>query len=578
MKICPVCKSECPPSVDFCPKDGAILPADDGRGPGTEMLYDPLIGELIDGRYKIETRLGEGGLATVYAATHQLIEKRVALKVLKPEFVADAEIVERFLREAKAASRLSHVNIISLSDFGKVPGGAPFFVMELLDGRVLSDLLYEGRGLPVDEAVRIITQIGQGLATAHQHGVVHRDLKPDNIGLTRDADGIEHVKILDFGLAKITHDNRKLTRVGQVLGTPEYMSPEQASGQAVDHRSDIFALSILLYRLIVGQVPFAGETFMEVISKVLSESPRPPRSLCDAPELTVALEAVILRGLARAPEDRFPTMDALLDALRSATEQPSEAAAVSAVDSTWMDTGPPVEEPPLLEDQATGPTEAAPLATEEVALENDTVPAPSRRPAEERARRRILLIALVIAVVGVGAGSLLAVLLSGVSGRTSDDGAVTRPHASPQGAPGAQRPAAMGASRLRGAPAAKVVRPRPLRTTVRLNVRSVPTGATVYVNSKPVGTTPLSRELTAGSRDGTVTIVKPGYRPQVRKIIPGQNLAFTILLVRAGSRRTPPQPVAGTMKPRPVRPRDAPRPRPAGALRDLKDPFAVMKP
>ena len=125
MKICPLCKTECPPSAEFCPKDGATLPQDDGRGTGTKMLYDRLIGELVDGRYKIETRLGEGALATVYAATHELIEKRVALKVLKQEFVADEEIVERFLREAKAASRLSHKNIISLSDFGKVPSGAP---------------------------------------------------------------------------------------------------------------------------------------------------------------------------------------------------------------------------------------------------------------------------------------------------------------------------------------------------------------------------------------------------------------------------------------------------------------------
>lgn len=657
MKICPHCKTEFPPSVEFCSKDGATLPEDDGRGTGTKMLYDRLIGELVDGRYKIETRLGEGALATVYAATHELIEKRVALKVLKQEFVADAEIVERFLREAKAASRLNHKNIISLSDFGKVPSGAPFFVMELLDGRTLSDLLYDGKGIPVPEAIRLVTEIGQGLAAAHQHGVVHRDLKPDNIGLARDSEGVEHVKILDFGLAKIVQENRKLTRAGQVLGTPEYMSPEQASGQTVDQRSDIFALGILLYRLIVGRVPFGGKTFMEVISKVLSERPRSPRSLCNAPELTAPLEAVILRALSRAQEDRFPTMDAMLEALRRSTvdladptsadaahqgaQTTSDGESAESVVSTWVDSGSSVEEPPSLEAQATGPTAVAPVVTPAVTtegaleptaamdtvVESGTADAPAdfgptapmdtiaesaveppsvdrvskaaaeveeglgnlwieehtaerliRRAAQRRARRRVMLIALVIGVVGVSAGALLAVVLTWDSQRRSKDVA-SRVQRSAPGTPMRREvPAAMELAPSSDPGMRRLTmerRPPPAPKTVLLDLRSVPPGATVYLHNKPLGRTPVSKDIALGSDLQTVAIVKPGYRPQYRRFRPNRDHAITILLIRV---RAPTPGHVGTKRPRPMpRPGMTPRPRKANPLGDLKDPFATMK-
>lgn len=604
MKICPVCKTESPPSAEFCPKDGATLSEDDGRGTGTKMLYDSLIGELIDGRYKVETRLGEGALSTVYAATHKLIEKRVALKVLKSEFVADPEIVERFLREAKAASRLSHENIISLSDFGKVPSGAPFFVMELLSGRTLADLLYEGKGLPIPEAVRLVTEIGRGLSAAHQHGVVHRDLKPDNVGLVRDAQGMEHVKILDFGLAKITQENRKLTRAGQVLGTPEYMSPEQASGQAVDHRSDVFSLGILLYRLVVGWVPFTGDTFMEVISRVLSESPRAPRTLCDSPELTVALEEIILRALARAPQDRFPTMDAMLEAIRQATEPGAD----DSVASTWVDPGPPAQEPPLLEDAGTGPTAVAPVVDEDIALglgpteAMDTVPEADRatevtpadaevkkaqsdqrldehaaqslirRSAQGRARRRVILGAVIIGLVAIGAGTFLAVFLT-QSPRLGSKHA----EGDKQGEGASQKQAAPPhmerATPLRPAKRLLAVDlpPRPAPKTVHLDLRSIPSGAMVFLDRKPAGRTPLSRDIAVGSGDVTATFVKAGYRPQQRRFRPQQDIAFTVLLVRVRPTRVPPRP--DTLRPRPV----PARPRPGNPLGDLKDPFATMK-
>ncbi len=662
MKVCPVCNTESPPTAEFCPRDGTILPDDDGRGTGTKLLYDPLIGELVDGRYKIEARLGEGALSTVYAATHELIEKRVALKVLKQDFVADEEIVERFLREAKAASRLSHENIISLSDFGKVPSGAPFFVMELLDGRILSDRLYEGKGMPIPEALRLITEIGRGLAAAHQHGVVHRDLKPDNIGLVRDEDGTEHVKILDFGLAKIAQENRKLTRVGQVLGTPEYMSPEQASGQTVDLRSDIFALGILLYRLITGQVPFGGDSFMAIISRVLSERPKPPRSLCQAPELTPELEAVILRALARQPEDRYPTMDAMLEALRQATsglvvkapptirdaapptiqdEAPPTIQGeisdgdTSAVASTWVDPGDSSETPPCLEDRATGPTAVASSVPEEPDLgvgptvamdtvdENYTAPdiappagmpkpaewvpdapvqePPSaeqvasaaaevedalgnlwieehtaqrliRRSAESRARRRVMLISAIIGLLGIAGGVVLAVTLGGNPGRpTTTSGSRSQGDPPPKALSpdAAAEPAVPKRAVSRSMPVQPL--PRPGSHTIRLVIHTTPPGATVYLDGKILGRTPLFRDLPRESHSTLVSVAKPGYATQYRKLRIDKDIRLTLPLVRALKRPPPPRAYL-------TRPRPRPMPRPPRALRDLKNPFATMKP
>ncbi|MDY0000580.1 MAG: serine/threonine-protein kinase [Polyangia bacterium] len=285
---------------------------------GTLALYDSLLGETLEGRYRVEGRLGEGGLAVVYSGVHLLIEKPVALKVLKVDFLGDTSIVQRFLREAKAASKLAHRNIVSISDFGNTPQGAPFFVMERLAGPTLGDLLSGGAALPLGRALAIAEGIGAGLAEAHRHGIVHRDLKPDNVLLVTGENGEETVKIVDFGLAQVSDVAQRLTRSGQVLGTPEHMAPEQVAGKPVDSRADLFALGILLYRMLSGRLPFTGRSAVETLSRLLDASPEPlpPRSVDGFPLDTVG--RVVFRALARDPSERPASAQELVQALRDA--------------------------------------------------------------------------------------------------------------------------------------------------------------------------------------------------------------------------------------------------------------------
>jgi serine/threonine protein kinase len=225
--------------------------------PGTGPVYvapvDPLLGQTLAGRYHIHKKLGEGGMGAVYLAVHTLLEKQVALKVLHGEFARKPDLVERFMQEAKAASRIRHENVIDISDFGVTPDGFVFFAMELLHGHDLHEEISRARlaGVPIpwDRSRKIFLQICSALSAAHSHGIVHRDLKPENIYLIEFLGHKDFVKLLDFGIAKLTEaseGDRKLTRTGMLFGTPEYMSPEQARGENVDHRVDIYAMGCIL--------------------------------------------------------------------------------------------------------------------------------------------------------------------------------------------------------------------------------------------------------------------------------------------------------------------------------------------
>ncbi|MGH9969039.1 MAG: serine/threonine-protein kinase [Pyrinomonadaceae bacterium] len=307
MKKCPKCGTEYPDTTTLCPSDGIAL----------EKQGDSLLGETLIGKYRIDERLNEGGMGAVYRGTHVLMDKTVAVKVLRPSLAADEKIVARFSREARAASRISHPHALSVTDFGESEDGVVFLVMEYLDGRTLKEVIRQDGPMPLVRVVEIIRQVGGALEAAHEQGVVHRDLKSENIMLL-GASAADYAKVLDFGIAKITESDGSydpgLTAPDLVIGTPQYMSPEQCSQSPdIDARSDIYSLGVIIYEMLVGHVPFVGESPTAIMMKHMQE-PVPP-VLEERPDLQPAVQRVISRAMAKLPENRYQRVGDLVEDL-----------------------------------------------------------------------------------------------------------------------------------------------------------------------------------------------------------------------------------------------------------------------
>ena len=307
MKKCPKCGVEYPDATTLCPADGIALEKDP----------DSLVGTTLDGKYRIDARLNEGGMGTVYRGTHVLMDKTVAIKVLRPSLAADEKIVARFSREARAASRISHPNALSVTDFGEDDSGHVYLVMEFLSGRTLKAVIRDQGPLPLARVVDITRQIGDALNAAHTQGVVHRDLKSDNIMLL-DTMTSDHAKVLDFGIAKINEPDGNvdtgLTAPNLVIGTPQYMSPEQCSQETeIDARSDIYSLGVILYEMLVGHVPFSGDSATIVMMKHLQEPV--PSVLDERDDVPPAVSRVVTRAMAKVPDNRYQTVAELVEDL-----------------------------------------------------------------------------------------------------------------------------------------------------------------------------------------------------------------------------------------------------------------------
>jgi serine/threonine-protein kinase len=272
---------------------------------------DTLIDTLFDGRYRVLRRLGRGGMADVYLAEDEELGRRVAIKVLNERHAADAQFVERFRREATNAAGLSHPNIVSIYDRGEAEG-TYYIAMEYLDGSTLKDVVVERGPLPVGDAIAYIRHLLGALQFAHRKGIVHRDIKPHNVMC--DAEG--RIKVTDFGIARAGAS--QMTEAGSIIGTAQYLSPEQARGGVIDHRSDLYSVGVVLYELLTGEVPFSGETPVEIAMKHLSSVPEPPSAR--RPELPRTLDQIVLRSLAKDPDERYQTAEELDAELARVTE------------------------------------------------------------------------------------------------------------------------------------------------------------------------------------------------------------------------------------------------------------------
>jgi serine/threonine protein kinase len=295
-KVCPQCGSEYDTASRFCVKDGAALRPKAGD--------DPLVGRVIADRYLVLARLGEGGMGRVYLAEHLKINRQCAVKVMNPSLVNDHESATRFAREASNAAQILHPNVAAVFDFGE-SDRTVYLVMEYVDGEPLSRILINDGALEPRRAVDIACQIAEGLTAAHELGIVHRDLKPDNVIVTQARSGRDVPKIVDFGIAKAASEAPQdaLTRSGLVIGTPEYMSPEQLLGDPIDARTDVYSLGCILYQMLTGSTPFADESREQMIRRRLHEAP--PRVRDVVPGLPRRLDATIAHMLARSPSERL---------------------------------------------------------------------------------------------------------------------------------------------------------------------------------------------------------------------------------------------------------------------------------
>ena len=322
MPSCGRCGRRYPAGELFCSADGFELLPDDGPPPARGDEHDPIVGQVLGGRFRVEAAIGHGGMGQVYAARHEVLGRRFAVKVLLPSLDADPRSVRRFLREADAISRVVHPNVVAMTDFGRAEDGRYYLVMEYLDGETLARRLRrQGRPAP-DLALLWLGQLVAALEAAHAERVVHRDLKPSNLMLVPAGRARELLKVLDFGLARDLSTDKTLTSRRQIIGTPGYLAPEQIRKEPVDERTDVYAVGCIGYELLTGAPPFSG-SMPSVLRAHLEDAPARPDT---EGRLAEGLWRVLARCLAKSPDQRFPTAAALAGALESLVgERPRQA-------------------------------------------------------------------------------------------------------------------------------------------------------------------------------------------------------------------------------------------------------------
>jgi serine/threonine protein kinase len=478
---------------------------------------DPYLGCVIDQRYRVERVLGEGGMGIVYQCRHTIIGKLVAMKVLRADLARDAEVTERFLNEAKAASAIGNPHIIDISDFGRLPDGATYFIMEYLDGIPLSGALADGKPMPIARLLGIARQLTEGLSAAHNASIVHRDLKPDNIFLLTRGKQKDFVKILDFGIAKVSSSGQgKLTRAGTVFGTPHYMSPEQAAGAPVDHRGDIYSFGVILYELASGKVPFDADNFMGILTQHMYKAPVPIRALVPQPQdVPPGLEAIILKCLSKRAEQRYASMEELLEDIDCVAEGlvPQAVSEMMARSASFH-----VPSDYLAKPGMPAPMPATPAG----------VPGKTRFPVYAAAGV-LSIIAIVVAIFALGGRSDATPSSVPV---TNPEPAVTEPKAAEQAPTPANAPA---------------VAPATEEALEKVVLAVEPLDAKVFLGDKDLGASPVLVEVKAG-QTVTLRVERRGYVAQ-ELVLDGTEGKKSLKLER----------ITAAKSPAPVRPKPEPK-------------------
>ncbi len=555
-KMCPECKTLYSGSARFCPKDGAPLEL---AQKGTVRLYDPYVGTVQDNRLKIEASMAEDGLTVLYAARHLVLDRRVAVKVLRSEYASDKVVVERFLEQARQSAKLDHPNLAKVLDSGRFDDGAPFFVIEFLGMRTLRGVMDQSGPLPWSRTVSLGIQACAGLEYAHRAGVVHGNLNPEALVLVKEGPRDDRLKVSGFGTSEVSLTSRHATKTGFLVGVPEYMSPEQAAGRPTGPWTDIYSLSVIFFEMMTGKVPFESDSFMGALGKHMVEPIPDPRVVSGGVDVPDWLASIIMKGLAKAPKDRYETMAEMASELAThggaATVHPAlglegnpdvdEKAPTRVYQTvaddvgvgagaTVMDEGAPVweDDGPDMEkehdrsfeqnDKASFLADASHAQGGSLSKERDN--AMSRRPRIPWSERMVSLEQVIWAAAALALGLVLGLGIIWLNRDGPQSRKETRQ--SPSVQPESLR------ERSGKLPSARPPSGTPERRTIDLVVETQPAGAEVELDGKLLGVSPLRIQVHRAPGAHLLTARLSGFTPYRTEVTLAQATQLRIQLER----------------------------------------------
>lgn len=505
----------------------------------TQNSAEKNIGRLLSGKYRLLRVLGEGGMGAVYEAEHTLIGRRFAVKVMHSLFTSIPDSVERFLREARAAGSIGHPNIIEVQDVGEEEDGTVYIVMELLTGETLEDVLNREGTVRPEQAIAIILQVLSALHAAHKKGILHRDLKPDNIFLAIDARGREEVKLFDFGVAKfqnLADDSLGLTKTGTVLGTPYYLAPEQAKGgKNIDEGIDIWSVGVVLYEMLTGQLPFEGDNYNEVLGKILLEEHEPIRSI--VPEVPQALAAIAEKALAKDPKERYRAVSEMIEDLLPLHDADAEMMSTT-VFTALRDSFLPVREISSLELEELDPDSLEPITNDSLVPIDRSLAqtVPSEPPPEpyELAPQRVLTARRVLAAGAIGA-VLILILIVIIFGRrqNADSPPLNGPNdlgAAPTVSAAAmanKEPGRNPRSMPEKEPASSQDNTATQSQDIQILLAGAPEGAEAYLDNEK---TVFPAKLSPSDTPMILKVIATGHEPFIKAIVPNRDQRIDIAM------------------------------------------------